>query len=99
MTDVVWNNDVSVEDLSDEQVRLYVAYKASYKAMIASKASFEASMQTLACPGKAMVFNYRFGKLSLAQVDASEKKAIAVKTSKPKQSLSEWLASQNGHNV
>lgn len=98
MSDLTWMNDVSMDDLSVESQANYKDYKAAYAMMKEAKAKFEGRMNLEAGlpKGSTLVFNYRFGKLSLAVGEAIAK----AKTNGPvKASLAEFLASQaaTGH--
>ena len=99
-TATAWMNDVDVDnDLDEQQAEYYRAYRALRAKANAARIEFEESMQGMAEPGHKLVFNYRFGKLSLAQVKGEYNQA----PSKPKAnrpSLSEFLAKQanGGHS-
>lgn len=91
MTELSWMNDVSMDDLSEQSQANYKEYKAAYAMMKEAKAKFENGMNAEAGlpKGKALVFNYRFGKLSVA---IGEGKAESV--AKAKSSLADFIASQ-----
>jgi len=91
-----WINNVDVSQLSAEQQNAYEAYRTARKIAGEAKGKFEASMQTLAPRGQRLVFNYRFGGLSIAVADGQVKPKAEAK---PKQSLTAFLAQQNGRNV
>ena len=93
MTDLSWMNDVSMDDLSEQSQANYREYKAAYAMMKEAKAKFENGMNAEAgLPnGKALVFNYRFGKLSVAIGEAKDK---AATTAKAKSSLADFIAAQ-----
>jgi len=88
-----WNNSVDINQLTEQQRTLYHAFKAAYKSSQMAKEAFEASMQCLAPEGKSLVFNYRFGRLSIAVANGvkQERKVVAAKA---KQSLADWLAAR-----
>ena len=92
--ELTWMNDVNVdEDLSMEQQMLYREYREANRKAQAARVAFEESMQGLATRGKKLVFNYRFGKLSLAIADGEyNAKPTAKPSNKP--SLSDFLAEQ-----
>lgn len=95
-----WVNDIDVSKLSAQQQKDYQDYKAAYAMMKEAKDRFEGGMNAaygLPKDGKELVFNYRFGKLSIAIGEASQPKAQA----KGKVNLAEFLASQglNGHRA
>jgi len=91
-----WINGVDVDQLDDDQAMFYKEYRDLRAKANAARIEFETSMQSLAKPGFKLVFNYQFGKLSLAQVPGtySQDKPKA-KTNKP--SLSEFLAKQSAN--
>lgn len=78
--------------LPDDLLAAYELYTEAALAAREAKKHFEDSMSKAATlpKGKRLIFGYRFGKLSIAIVDAADKPA--PKPAAPKQSLSEWLA-------
>jgi len=90
--DLEWINDVDVATLSAEQQNAYEAYRTARKIAGEAKGKFEASMQKMAPSGKRLVFNYRFGGLSIAVADGVAAPKAKPKTNKP--SLADFLASQ-----
>lgn len=87
--DAVWV-EIDPETLDADQKQAYDGYKAIYREMKAQRERFEASMSQGVPEGQRMIFGYNFGKLSVAIV-ADDRKP---KAGKPKQSLAEFLASQ-----
>jgi hypothetical protein len=93
-----WLNDVE-GDLLPAQRDLYQAFKALQRQAAAARQAFEDRMNadgrangTLA-QGEAIVFNYRFGKLSISLGKERPRKAHAQ--SKPRQSLGAWLKARS----
>ena len=93
MADLSWVNDIDVSLLSAEDQENYQEYKTAYRMMTEAKARFEGGMNAsygLPKDGKALVFNYRFGKLSIAIGEQAEAKAPA----KGKVNLAAFLQAQ-----
>lgn len=72
MTDLSWTN-VDVNELPIDLQSLYDDYKAAQKIASTKRSIFETAMCVAAQPktpaGKALVFGYKFGKLSVAWAD------------------------------
>ena len=83
--------------LAPKLATAYEQYKANYKAMKVSRLQFEDMMQHGVPEGKRMVFGYRFGKLSVAIVEAREEAPRA--SAKPKLTLAQFLAANTSHRV
>lgn len=86
-----WQNDIDVASLSTSQQAAYNHYKAAYKTAKEAREKFEGTMQANAPAGKRIVFNYRFGKLSVALADD---KPQASTNGKAKLTLAQWLDNQ-----
>jgi len=94
-TELAWMNDVNVErDLDEDQALLYSEYREANRKAQAARLAFEESMQGMAPEGKKLVFNYRFGKLSLAIADGEFNAKPAAKANN-RPSLSDFLAKQS----
>lgn len=93
MTELTWKNDVDMNDLSTQAQANYREYKAAYAMMKEAKAKFENGMNAEAGlpEGRALVFNYRFGKLSVAIGEGTTK---AKETAKARSSLADFIAAQ-----
>lgn len=88
--DKAYWNEIDPATLSAKQATAYEAYKALYRTMKAARVTFETMMQQDVPEGYRMVFGYRFGKLSVAIVEAQE---LALKAqTKSKLSLADFLA-------
>jgi hypothetical protein len=94
-----WLNDIAGE-LTQAQRDLYDAFKALQRQAAAARQAFEDRMNhdyradgTLA-QGEAIVFNYRFGKLSISLGEERQRKVRAAQA-KPRQSLGAWLKAQH----
>jgi hypothetical protein len=67
-----WVNDVNLSELPKGCQDAYAAYKAAYATASDIRKTFEAAMavhatkEGIIAKGQALVFGYRFGKLSLA---------------------------------
>ena len=94
---MAWINNVNPSTLSARAQEDYKAYKEAYAYAKELKAKFESGMnEDFHVPaGKSLIFNYKFGKLSLSVGDAQ------VKATQPKVDLSQWIAeqAQAGHQV
>lgn len=80
--------EIEVESLTEEQRRLYEAYKDSYRVTKGKRLAFEASMQNGVAEGMRIVCGYNFGKLSIAMVEAKEPKKPKVE----KLGLADYMA-------
>ena len=93
-----WLNDVEGE-LTSAQRDLYQAYKALQRQAAQARASFEDRMNSdyrasgAIGSDEAIVFNYRFGKLSIALGERRERKQ--AQQAKPRQSLGAWLQAKS----
>jgi hypothetical protein len=92
MTELTWINDIDVSALSPEAQANYREYKAAYAMAKEAQVKFEQGVNDEAGlpEGKAIVFNYRFGKLSMAIGEAK----VKVKPAQGKVNLAQFLASQ-----
>lgn len=99
MTELTWINDIDVSTLSTQAQKDYQEYKAAYAMAKEAQAKFEAGVNAEAGlpEGKAIVFNYRFGKLSMAVGEAK----VKAKPQQGKVNLAQFLASQGltGHRA
>ena len=91
-----WKNDVDVESLGEDLAEYYNEYRKARKYANDCRINFESAMQSLASPGHKLVFNYQFGKLSVAEVVGTFTQD-KPKASKPKESLQDWLAKQRSN--
>lgn len=89
--------EVDPASLGSKQATAYEAYKANYKTMKASRLQFETLMQEGIPSDKRMVFGYRFGKLSVAIVEARDEPT--AKPGKAKLTLAQFLAANTSHRV
>jgi hypothetical protein len=93
-----YRNDCEAE-LTSAQRDLYQAFKALQRQAAAARQAFEDKMNAdyraegAFKAGEALVFNYRFGKLSLSLGEARERKVRAQ--AQPRQSLGAWLKAQS----
>lgn len=96
MANANWLNDVDPASLGEEAEALYNEYRAAYRAASAKRDAFEAHVNDAMRDagrlpnGKAVVFSYRFGKLSMSLGDARPARKAAAKPV----SLQDWLANQ-----
>lgn len=68
--------DLNVNSLEGDAKALFDAYKDQYRAMKAAREAFEAELSAMLLTdrqGQRVVFNYNFGKLSIAFADALDK--------------------------
>lgn len=89
-SDAVWV-EIDPETLPDGAKAAYAKYKAMYRETKAQRASFEGMLNAAAPDGSRFIFGYNFGKLSMAQVEAT---ATPVKAKQATLSLGDFLAAQ-----
>src|SRR4051812_38940448 len=82
--------EIDPSTLSDRERHLLEVSRAAYKAAKAAREQFEQAVRESDAPGTKTVFGYRFGKISIATVAATEEKAR--KAGKAAMSLSQYRA-------
>lgn len=93
-----WLNDVDPASLGEEAEALYNDYRAAYRTASAKRDAFETHVNDAMRDagqlpdGKAIVFSYRFGKLSMSIGEARQPRKAAAKPL----SLAAWLEAQQG---
>jgi hypothetical protein len=94
-----WTNGVAADELPLIARKHYEEYRALRRKANEAREAFELEMNKLAPAGTCYVFNYKFGKLSIAQAEGDRGERSAVAPSKPK--LADFLAAAkaNGRNV
>jgi len=86
---VGWQNDVDVTTLPVEAQHAYQEMRDYNRKAAEARTRFEGIIQSQAGNGQHVVFNYRFGKLSMAMAegDKADKPAKAPSASKSLQSF------------